>query len=83
MAAGVELIRDMRHVITSFLEGDHVEAATDCPEDLCGRWAWVPLEPRKAVLAVHEVANRLAGCDGRAWGLTTPSSGLGNDSQPV
>ena len=69
----------MRHVLTNFLEDNHVEAATDGPEDLCGALAgraWVPLEHGKAVLAVHEVASwvgerdarsRASGCRAVTW----------------
>ena len=55
VSVGVELVGDMRSVITSFLEDHHVEAPAGGTADLRGllaSWAWVPLEHGEAVLVL-------------------------------
>ena len=51
VSQGVELVSDVRNVVTSFLA-----------EDLCeplASWAWVSLDHGEAILVVHEIANRI------------------------
>ena len=88
-SVSVEVVRDMRYMITGFLEGDSMETSTGCRKGLRGvlaRWAWVPLEHR-AVLVMHEIADRVdeeacwlgLGSARRDMGSTMGAS-LGKDS---
>ena len=48
VSVGVEVVSDVRYVVTSFLEDHHVEVAAGGTEDLCG-----------PMLLVHEIAIRI------------------------
>ena len=58
-SVGVEVLLDVWHVASCFLEDHFVETTTSCRDDLrvvLASWARIPVEHGEPILAVHEIA---------------------------